>query len=130
MSAFTKVDDIQFTDAKAIVAALKELGYVVEEHDTAVPLNDYCSRPTASMGNIIVRHKHLRGCVNDLGFLKTGKSYELTLSQENIKKLQPKIKQVYTKHAVLAAAKKRRWTNVKVTGTVGSQIRIRMERYV
>ena len=130
MSAFTKVDDIQFTDQKAIVAALSEMGYLVEEHDTPVALNDYGNRATGSMGNVIVRNKHLRGVVNDLGFLKVGKRYELTLSEENVKQLQPQIKQLYTKHAVLAAAKKRSWANVTATGKVGGQIRIRMERYV
>lgn len=130
MSAFTKVDDLEFTNVKAIVATLKEMGYPVEEHDAPVKLNDYRSQPTSSMANIVVRNKHLEGYVNDLGFLKKGKSYELILSVENVKRLQPQIKQLYTKHAVLAAAKKRSWANVTTTGKVGGQIRIRMERYV
>lgn len=83
MSAYSRNKTI-YKDRDCLVEALGDMGYakeVIELHEKAVDLIDYCGRKTHYLGDkddngtlindrahVIVRRKHVGGAANDLGF--------------------------------------------------------------
>ncbi len=106
------VIELEMSDGDCIKAALKELGYVFEEHETAENLHGYVGDKRTQKANIIIRRKHVGTASNDVGFLKKSNGdYELIISEydrrsKHSKKLTKELKQLYGKHKFIKQAKK------------------------
>jgi len=100
------------SDGDCIKAALKELGYVFEDHQTPQALTGYQGDRRTQKANIIVRRKHVGNASNDVGFLKKSSGdYELIISEYDRRslhsqKLTKQLKQLYGKHKFIKQAKK------------------------
>lgn len=108
MSAYTVVE-LEMSDAECIKIALKELGYVFEEHTEAQPLVGFQGDRRQQKAHIIVRREHVGTASNDVGFLrKEDGSYMLIISdydKRNVNFTQ-KIKPLYAKAKVKKQAVK------------------------
>lgn len=100
MSHFSEVE-IDFTDEKCLVEALKKLGFTdIEIHQEAQNLYGYHGDVREQKANIIIRRKHIGSASNDIGFIKqdNGK-YKAYISQFDQRKYNDtwigKLKQEY-----------------------------------
>ncbi|KKM21838.1 hypothetical protein LCGC14_1631380 [marine sediment metagenome] len=105
---------LEYNDAECIKAALKELGYVFEEHKEAQGLHGYQGDVRKQKAHIIIRRQNVGAASNDVGFFrKPDGTYDLIISQfdrgghkEQGNKLINKMKQVYGKHRALKKIKR------------------------
>jgi hypothetical protein len=68
MSHFTTLKT-QITDAKALQAALADLGFKeVEVHETAQHLHGFLGDVRAQTAEVVIRRKHIGWLSNDIGF--------------------------------------------------------------
>lgn len=113
MSEYTVVQ-VEYSDPECIKAALKELGYQFEVHETAQNLYGHEGSMRDQKAHIIINRAHVGAAANDVGFLKkpNGK-YELIISEfdRSGRKKQAvdfleRMKQIYTKHKTLKQLKK------------------------
>lgn len=110
MSEYTTVD-LEINDPDCLKDALKEMGYVFEEHEIAQKLHGYQGDQREQLGHIIVRRKHVGAASNDVGFLKkpNGK-YDLVISDYDTRvhgtKFKEDLKQLYGKHKLVKQVKK------------------------
>lgn len=102
---------LEMNDAECIKAALKELGYVYEEHKDAQNLIGWQGDIRKQKANIIVRRKYVGSVANDVGFLrKADGKYEMVISEydkhatHSVNFMQ-KLLQLYGKHRFLKQAK-------------------------
>jgi len=104
--------EIEMSDSECIKSAIKELGYVFEEHETSQNLCGYMGDQREQKAHIIVRRKYIGYASNDVGFLKKENgSYELIISQydrraKHSKKFTKELKQLYGKYKFIKQAKK------------------------
>lgn len=126
MSAYSKNETI-YKDRECLIEALGKMGYernVIELHEKAVDLIDYCGRMTHYLGDkdengnlindrahIIVRRKHVGGAANDLGFQKQQDgTYSAVVSAYDRGKHNPtwltNLKKNYTELVTFKTAKK------------------------
>jgi len=106
MSQWTSVE-LEMNDGECIVAALKEMGFLPEVHDTAQSIEGYGgfrSRDQLKTANIIVRKKQIEGISwADLGFRKNDNGAYTMVSdlKHSGQKLTGQLKQLYGKHRVV-----------------------------
>ena len=111
MSEYTLVE-LELNDGDCIKAALKELGYVFEEHKEAQQLVGYGGDRRQQRANIIVRRQHVGNASNDVGFHKKANGdYDMIISEfdrstKNGSKFMNNLKQIYGKHKFLKQAKR------------------------
>jgi len=111
MSEYTVVD-IGFTDGDCIKSALKEMGYVFEEHQEPQKLRGFMGDERVQTAHIIIRKKYVGSASNDVGFLrKADGSYEMIISEydrrvKHSQKLMGDLKQIYGKYKFMKQAKK------------------------
>ncbi len=133
MSEYTTIE-IGLNDGDAIKAALEELGYSYEEHQTAQNLYGYSGDKRTQVANIIVRRHHVGAAANDVGFLRRSDgSYEMIISEydrsgtkKQAQDFMHKLKQVYGKHLSLKHCKR---LGLKVVGqktTSDNKIKIKV----
>ena len=126
MSEYTIVE-VQYSDPSCIKAALKDLGYVFEEHKTAQQLYGYAGDLREQVAHIIIRRKYVGSAANDVGFVrKANGNYELIISEFDRRKgsLSAKnflesMKQMYGKHKALKQLKKMGTTVTSIKSTSG-----------
>ena len=126
MSEFTVIQ-VEYNDADAIKAALKEMGYVFEEHKIEQSLYGYAGDLRKQKANIIIRRKHVGTVSNDVGFRKVGNKYELIISEYDCRvgckseqNFMHNLKQLYAKHKIVKQLKR--------MGMVGSVKKIKGNR--
>ena len=70
-------------DGKHLLAALTDLGFLVECHEQPQTLMDWHGQPRPQKANIIIRRNHTGLCAsNDVGFLKTEDgTYQAVISE-------------------------------------------------
>lgn len=109
-SAYVSVET-QFRDGHVLAAALREMGYVIEEHDVAKALYGYKGDQRPQVANIIIRAPYVGGAANDVGFERmTDGSYRAHVSEydrgHNFTEAQMKeLKHRYAKALVIKTAK-------------------------
>jgi len=102
----------EYTDPECIKAALKEMGYVFEEHTTAQNLHGFQGDVRTQKANIIIRRKNVGSASNDVGFNKTASGkYELIISQydkggKTGTNFMERMRQLYSKHKTVKQLKK------------------------
>jgi len=130
MSEYTSVQ-VEYSDAECIKAAIKELGYVCEEHKTAQHLHGYVGDVRKQKANIIVRRKYVGTAANDVGFHKTASGkYELIISEydrggKTGKNFLERMKQLYAKHKTVKQLKRMGKTVLSVKTTNDGRIKIK-----
>jgi len=113
MSEYLLVET-EMDEGEAIKAALKEMGYVFEEHKEAQNLYGFRGDKRKQKAHIIVRRQHVGSAANDVGFVKDADGkYELIISQfdrgtgqKQGQDFMKNIKQIYGKHSVLIKSKR------------------------
>ncbi len=124
----------EYADAQCIKAALKELGYVFEEHKIAQQLYGYEGRLRQQQANIIIRKQHVGQAANDVGFIKKANGcYELIISQFDSRKgsksaanLLNKLKQIYSKQVVLKKMKQKGFTVTSIKTNKDGRLKIKV----
>lgn len=122
ISEYTIVQ-VEYNDPECIKAALKELGYVFEEHQQAVSLHGFTGDVRRQTANIIVRRNHVGTASNDVGFnRKADGNYELIISEYDRRgttgtNFMERMRQLYSKHKSLKQLKRmgKAVTSVKTT---------------
>lgn len=111
MSEYVQIG-LKMNDADCIKSALKELGYVFEEHEVAQNLHGYTGDVRSQKANIIVRRQNVGAASNDIGFVKNDKGYyDMIISEYDqraagAKKIREELQQTYAKFKVMKQAKK------------------------
>jgi hypothetical protein len=110
MSVWTTVE-LQMNDAGCIVAALKEMGYDCEQHETPQVLSGYGGYQRDRLANIIVRQGTFEKGMSwgDAGLLKNKDgTYSLVSDFKYGRQgsFLQKLKQLYGKHRVIKQAKR------------------------
>lgn len=131
MSEYTIVQ-VHIKDSVALKEALKEMGYVYEEHQTAQPLYGYENKMRAQKANIIIRKEHVGSAANDVGFLKNANGeYEMIISQydrwagKQSEDFMKRLPQVYSTQTVIRKAKAMGYT-VMSKRSVDGDIKIKV----
>lgn len=130
MSEYTVVQ-VEYNDAECIKAALKELGYTFEEHQTAQNLEGYRGDTRTQSAEIIVRRRNVGAASNDVGFKrKADGKFELIISDYDRRgktgnNFMQKMKQLYSKHKTLKQLKKMGKTVTSVKTTSDGRIKIK-----
>jgi len=130
MSEYTTIQ-VQYSDPECIKAALKEMGYTCEEHQTAQHLHGYVGDIRQQKANIIVRREHVGAAANDVGFNKTASGkYELIISQydrggKTGKNFMERMKQLYGKHKTVKQLKRMGKTITSIKTTQDGRIKIK-----
>lgn len=130
ISEYTIVQ-VEYSDPECIKAALKELGYTFESHQTAQSLKGYQGDTRQQTAEIIVRRRYVGAAANDVGFKrKANGKYELLISeydrhgQTGVNFMQ-KMKQLYAKHKTLKQLKKMGKTVTSIKTTDDGRIKIK-----
>lgn len=123
---------VEYSDPECIKAALKELGYVFEDHKTKEQnLQGYTGDTRTQTANIIVRRIHVGSAANDIGFKrKSNGKYELIISEydrhgKTGTNFMHKMKQLYAKHKTLKQLKKMGKTVTSIKTTADGKIKIK-----
>jgi hypothetical protein len=95
------VIDIELNDDKALVEALEKMGYKVQVHETAVPINTY-DKTKAKAHIVIDKSQGFRWA--DLGFEKTSKGIKMHIDDTDIRNFDMgKLKQTYSESKITRA---------------------------
>ncbi len=132
MSEYNVVQ-LDWKDPGCLKGALKELGYVYEDHKQAQHLHGFQGDERSQMANIIVRRGagkgNFGGSSNDLGFLKKADgTYEMIISKFDVgarSKRMSQLKQLYGKHVALKQLKKLGCKSIKTTIDKDGRLKIR-----
>lgn len=102
-----------YNDAECIKLALKDLGYVFEEHEVEQKLVGYAGDRRQQTAHIIIRRQNVGMASNDVGFKKRADgNYELIISEydkrspKTAKNLLEQMKVLYNKHKVVRQLKR------------------------
>ncbi len=130
MSEYTNIQ-VQYSDSECIKAAIKEMGYVCEDHKTAQNLYGYRGDVRQQKANIIIRKEHVGAAANDVGFHKTASGkYELIISEydrggKTGKNFMERMRQLYAKHKTVKQLKKMGKTILSVKTTKDGRVKIK-----
>jgi hypothetical protein len=109
-SAYVSVET-EYRDGAILAATLRELGYAVEEHASAVSLLDYHGAVRPQRANIVIRRQNVGPSANDVGFerLPSG-SYRAHVSEYDNRSTftaekQRQLKARYSRNLVVKQAK-------------------------
>ncbi|MHA2279385.1 MAG: DUF1257 domain-containing protein [Promethearchaeota archaeon] len=122
---------VEYSDPECIKAALKEMGYVYEAHETAQNLHGFVGDVRKQKANIIVRRQHVGSASNDVGFNKTASGkYELIISEydrrgKSRKDFMERMRQLYAKHKTLKQLKRMGKTVTSIKTTKDGRIKIK-----
>jgi len=122
---------VQYSDPECIKAALKEMGYVYEEHKTAEHLYGFQGDSRQQKANIIIRRKHVGSAANDVGFNKTSSGkYELIISQfdkggKTGTNFMERMRQLYAKHKTVKQLKRMGKTITSIKQGADGKIKIK-----
>lgn len=109
MSAYTEIET-QFKDLEALKLALQDLKYVFEEGKN-LTMYGYQGDKRRQTAEIVIRRQHVGAASNDIGFaLQDDGSYKMIVSEYDQEtnfdeKIQNKLRQRYSYHAVVKQAK-------------------------
>jgi len=123
--------ETEMNDGEAIKAALKEMGYVFEEHKQSQHLYGYSGDKRKQKAHIIVRRQHVGAAANDVGFVKGANGrYEMIISQydksagKQSQDFMRNIKKIYAKHNVLITSRRMGLT-LRSQKTEGGKLKIK-----
>lgn len=122
---------VEYSDPECIKAALKEMGYVYEEHKTSQNLRGYTGDTRKQTAHIIVRRKHVGTAANDVGFNKTSSGkYELIISEFDRQgktgtNFMERMRQLYAKHKTVKQLKRMGKTITSIKQGADGKIKIK-----
>lgn len=122
---------VEYSDPECIKAAIKELGYVFEDHKTAQNLHGFQGDQRKQTADIIVRRRNVGSASNDVGFRrKSNGKYELIISEydrhgKTGTNFMERMKQLYAKHKTLKQLKKMGKTVTSVKTMADGRIKIK-----
>lgn len=133
MSEFHVVE-VDFTDEKALLDALVEMGYKPLVHETPQNLKGYQGDTRKQKAHIILPKSQVGYASNDVGFEKVDGKYKLHVSEYDQRatfttQKVNKLKQLYAKGAVVNQIKKKsKYSLGTQTVDADGTIRIRLKR--
>ena len=132
MSHFTTIKT-EITDPIALKKALTDLGYSVVEEGFNLPLYGYQDDRRPQTADIVIRRQYISGLSNDLGFKKKGSTYEMIISEYDVRLLGQnfidRLMQRYAYHKVLSEAKRQNWTKVQEEKMQDGTIKLVLTKY-
>lgn len=132
-SAYVSVET-EFRDGACLAAALREMGYVVEEHAEAQALVGYHGDKRAERAHVIVRRAHVGASANDLGWERMADgSYRSHVSRYDGSATFPaarqtELKRRYAKALVVKTAKAKGYA-VASEKAEGGKVKIVLRRF-
>jgi hypothetical protein len=112
MSHYTEVE-CQIRDDRALVEALKELGFEVEVNQTPVPLYGWHGDLRPERAEVVIRRVHVGHSSNDIGFARQPDgTFKAIISEFDVRQGKDqtwmnKVRQLAAVHTTLLVARRR-----------------------